>query len=222
MPLSPDWIDIGARLLLTVFVCGALGLDRGESAKPVGARTVALVGLAAALSMITANLLLTTVGKTEASFARMDVMRLPLGILTGIGFIGAGVIIKRGSSVEGVTTAATIWLATMLGIVFGAGLFVLGIVSAAAAAVILVVVKPLERQVEQRKGLLRIVANETPTLPADLGGITLNLRRVLRTADQTELEFHAAWPGSLPRGRLEAVVADLGRMETVREVEFRL
>ena len=79
-----------------------------------------LVGLAAALAMIAGNILLATGGKAETSFATMDIMRLPLGILTGIGFIGAGSILKRGASIEGLTTAGTLWLATVLGLVFGA------------------------------------------------------------------------------------------------------
>jgi len=66
-----------------------------------------LVGLAASVAMIQANLLLPVAGKTSASFGVMDLMRLPLGILTGVGFIGAGAILKRGDLVTGMTTAAT-------------------------------------------------------------------------------------------------------------------
>ena len=62
--------------------------------------------------MIPANILLPVNGKTPASFAAMDLMRLPLGILTGVGFIGGGAILKKGDLVNGVTTAATLWLVT--------------------------------------------------------------------------------------------------------------
>ena len=85
-----------------------------------------LVCLAATLAMLQVNLLLPIAGKSPSSFVVMDLMRLPLGILSGIGFIGAGVIIKRDADVSGVTTAATIWLVTVLGLLFGGGNLYLG------------------------------------------------------------------------------------------------
>jgi putative Mg2+ transporter-C (MgtC) family protein len=58
---------------------------------------------------------------THNSIVRLDIMRLPLGILSGVGFIGAGAILRRGDTVRGVTTAATIWLVTVVGRCFGGG-----------------------------------------------------------------------------------------------------
>ena len=76
--------------------------------------------------MILGNLLLGTTGRPFNSFVTMDVMRLPLGILTGMGFIGAGAILHRANMVTGVTTAATLWFTTVMGFCFGAGEFLLG------------------------------------------------------------------------------------------------
>jgi putative Mg2+ transporter-C (MgtC) family protein len=73
-------------------------------AGPAGLRTTLLVCLAASVAMIQTNLLLMTVGKTQDSFVVMDIMRLPLGILSGMGFIGAGAIVRRDNIVLGVTT----------------------------------------------------------------------------------------------------------------------
>ena len=78
-------------------------------ATPQGSDTTVLVGLAACVAMIEANLLLSVGGKVTDSFGSMDVLRLPLGVLTGVGFIGGGAILKRGDLVTGVTTAATLW-----------------------------------------------------------------------------------------------------------------
>jgi putative Mg2+ transporter-C (MgtC) family protein len=75
----------------------------------VGLRTTMLVAVAAAVAMIQANWLMVHMPDTQVSIVRLDMMRLPLGILTGIGFIG-GAILHRGDLVLGVTTAATIWL----------------------------------------------------------------------------------------------------------------
>ncbi len=98
-----------------------LGLNRTERGMTAGLRTTILVSLAAAVSMIQVNLLLVTLGKTSDSFSVLDLMRLPLGVLTGMGFIGGGAILKRGNRVSGVTTAATLWVATVLGLCFGGG-----------------------------------------------------------------------------------------------------
>ena len=121
MPLSLTWSEIALRLGLAVLAGAAVGLDRGEHGRPAGLRTNLLVCLAAAVAMLLANLLLPTSGKTSSSFAVLDLMRLPLGILTGMGFIGAGAILRRDGLVLGVTTAATLWLVTVIGLCFGAG-----------------------------------------------------------------------------------------------------
>ena len=76
--------------------------------------------------MIQTNILLPIGGKAADFFGVMDLMRLPLGILTGVGFIGAGAILRRGDLVVGVTTAATLWLITVIGLCFGGGQLALG------------------------------------------------------------------------------------------------
>jgi putative Mg2+ transporter-C (MgtC) family protein len=81
--------------------------------------------------------LLATSGKSHDSFAVRDVMRLPLGVLSVIGFIGAGTILKHGQLVTGVTTAATLWFVTVVGLCFGGGQIGLGLASVAIGGVIL-------------------------------------------------------------------------------------
>jgi putative Mg2+ transporter-C (MgtC) family protein len=71
------------------------------------------ISVAAAVAMIQANWLVVHMPDTHVSILRLDTRRLPLGILSGIGFIGAGAILRRGDIVRGVTTAATIWLMTV-------------------------------------------------------------------------------------------------------------
>jgi putative Mg2+ transporter-C (MgtC) family protein len=101
-------------------------------------RTTMLVCLAACLAQLQANILLPTSGKTLSSFSVLDLERLPLGILSGIGFIGAGVIVKRDNNiVTGVTTAATMWFVSVLGLLFGGGQLVLGCAATALAFFIL-------------------------------------------------------------------------------------
>jgi putative Mg2+ transporter-C (MgtC) family protein len=111
--------EIAVRLLVTVLAGALIGWNRGEHGHPAGLRTTILVALAASLAMIEANLLLDTRGKAADSFVVLDLARFPLGILSGMGFIGAGAILRRGRIVEGVTTAATSWFLTMVGLCIG-------------------------------------------------------------------------------------------------------
>src|ERR1700761_1131437 len=97
MPLHPTWADILFRLLLIVIAGALMGFNRGVRGHAAGLRTTILVTLAASIAMIQTNILLPLDGKTPSSFAVMDLMRLPLGILTGVGFIGGGAILKKGS-----------------------------------------------------------------------------------------------------------------------------
>jgi putative Mg2+ transporter-C (MgtC) family protein len=94
--------------------------------------------------MIQANLLLPVAGKTSASFAVLDLMRLPLGILTGVGFIGGGAILRRGDLVSGVTTAGTLWIMTVIGLSFGGGQLGLGCAATALAYFTLVALKRVD------------------------------------------------------------------------------
>lgn len=120
-------IDVVWRLLLTVLAGLLLGYNRTEHGKAAGLRTMVLVCLAASVAMIQVNLLLPMTGRASDSFVMNDLMRLPLGILTGVGFIGGGAILHRDSIVTGVTTAATLWLGTVIGLCLGGGQISLGV-----------------------------------------------------------------------------------------------
>src|SRR5215469_10763033 len=145
MPLTLTWEQIALRIFLAAIASLLIGLNRDEKGHPAGMRTTMLVCLAACFAQLQANLLLTTAGKSASSFAVLDLERLPLGILSGIGFIGAGVIVKRDNNiVTGVTTAATMWFVTVLGLLFGAGQLRLGCVAAVLAIVILWGLKHME------------------------------------------------------------------------------
>jgi putative Mg2+ transporter-C (MgtC) family protein len=125
--------------------------------------------MAATISMIQANLLLGTVGKAEGSFVSIDVMRLPLGILTGMGFIGGGAILKKGDVVVGVTTAATLWFVTIIGLCFGGGQTLLGLVALGIGMMVLSGLKQVEDLFPQEwQGLLTLTSTieEGPTWAA--------------------------------------------------------
>jgi putative Mg2+ transporter-C (MgtC) family protein len=161
--MSPtvEWQDIAIRLVLSVVAGSLIGSNRTEHGRPVGLRTVLLVCLAATVSMIQVNLLLGLRGKTADSFITNDLMRLPLGILTGMGFIGGGAILRRGHMVVGVTTAATLWLVTVIGLAFGGGQLGLGVAATALGMFVLSGLKWAELRIHQDRQAALTISVET-------------------------------------------------------------
>jgi putative Mg2+ transporter-C (MgtC) family protein len=157
MPTTLTWHSIALRLLLTALCSAVLGIDRDERGRSAGLRTNLLVGLAACLAMVQANWLINSNGRAVDSFAVMDIMRLPLGILSGIGFIGGGVILKRGELAVGVTTAATIWFVTVMGLCFGGGQLGLGFAGFGLGLLTLRGLKKIEIRIpRQHSGSLKV------------------------------------------------------------------
>lgn len=160
MPTTLSWHTIAVRLVLTVIAAGVIGLNRDEHGHSAGLRTNILVGLAACIAMVQANALINSNGKPVDSFVVMDIMRLPLGILSGMGFIGAGAIIKRGDLTVGMTTAATIWFVTVMGLCFGGGQLGLALAAFALCFVVLTALKRFERSLErEQKATLRVIVS---------------------------------------------------------------
>jgi len=129
-----------ALRLLTAFICGAvIGLNRDLRRKPAGVRTFGLVSIGSAV---------VTLAMSQMPGTGADaISRVIQGVLTGIGFLGAGVILHREkpSKVAGLTTAAAVWLTAGLGVAAGAGLFVIVWLSLALALIVLLIGGPLER-----------------------------------------------------------------------------
>jgi putative Mg2+ transporter-C (MgtC) family protein len=169
MPLYPNWWDIAIRLLLTMLAGAIIGTNRGLRGQAAGLRTTILVGVAASVAMVQANILLSLEGKPSTSFVVMDLMRLPLGILTGVGFIGGGAILRRGDLVTGVTTAATLWVMTVIGLCLGGGQIELGIAATILAAFTLWVLKWADVRIPRdHRALVVIAAKAGSSIPLDL------------------------------------------------------
>jgi putative Mg2+ transporter-C (MgtC) family protein len=165
MPLYPSWQDLAVRLVLTMIAGAIIGFNRGARGHAAGFRTTILVGLAASVAMIQANILLPLGGKTPESFAVMDLMRLPLGILTGVGFIGGGAIFKRGDLVTGVTTAATLWMMTVIGLCLGGGQLDLGVVATVLAVVTLWILKWVDTHIPREHRAMLVITADASGLP---------------------------------------------------------
>jgi putative Mg2+ transporter-C (MgtC) family protein len=157
MPLSPSLTDISLRLALTMLAGTVIGFNRGARGHAAGFRTTILVCLAASVAMIQANILLPVSGKTPQSFAVMDLMRRPLGIRKGVGFIGGGAILKKGELVTGVTTAATLWVVTVIGLCLGGGQLVLGTAATTLAIVTLWILRWVDLAIPREHRAMMVV-----------------------------------------------------------------
>jgi putative Mg2+ transporter-C (MgtC) family protein len=146
MPFIPAWQDVAIRLAVALLAGALLGLNRGESGKAAGLRTTMLVCLAACLAMLQMNVLLSQAGKPEGSFAVLDLMRLPLGILSGVGFIGAGAILRKDGLVTGLTTAATLWFVTVVGLCAGGGQIALAVIGIVLGMFVLSMLAKIEHR----------------------------------------------------------------------------
>lgn len=230
MPLTLSWTEISIRLVLTVIAGCLFGLDRGKHGRAAGLRTTLLVCLAASVAMLQANLLLGTVGKASSSFVVLDLMRLPLGILSGMGFIGAGAIVRRDSLVLGVTTAATLWFVTVVGLCLGGGQLVLGSVAALLGVTVLWVVKRLEDRMRQdhRSTLFLDLEAVGPTdeeiravLLEDGCRIAASKVAYSDRAQRREINFDVRWRGPHQENKIPRSLTALAQQPGVRRLEWK-
>lgn len=123
MEKIPLLMEIVARLLLAMGIGGCIGWERAKNHHPAGIRTHMLVTIGAAVVMLLG-------GQTTGVFAETansDPARLGAQVISGIGFLGAGTIMKEGRSIRGLTTAATLWLVACLGLAIGAGQYMISL-----------------------------------------------------------------------------------------------
>jgi len=122
------------KLILSVAVGTIIGSERHKHGKPVGRRTMSLVAIGATLATISA-----------IKYFESDTARVVAGILTGIGFLGAGAIIGEGKQVIGLTTAASIWAVSIIGVAIGLGEYIMALI--ALILVYLVLVLHIDKEV---------------------------------------------------------------------------
>ncbi len=132
-------LDIMLKLLLAIALGGIIGLEREASQKPAGLRTHILISVSAAMMMILPQLMLA--GKDAAGG---ETLRVAAAIITGMGFIGAGTIIQSQGTVHGLTTASTLWTVAGLGLVVGAGYYLVALLFSLLVIAALVLFRRVE------------------------------------------------------------------------------
>ncbi len=230
--MSPEihWQQIALRLALTVVAGGLLGMERSKTGHFAGLRTTLLVTLAASISMIQMNLLIQTNGKPQDSYAVMDLMRLPLGILTGVGFIGAGAIVRKDEMVVGITTAATMWFATVVGLCLGAGQVILGSVSTVLGFLVLWGLRQFEEHIElYQLAELCITIAENHLAPQDLRQrlerAKFHIKSISVAHDVSEhcrtFDCKVRWPSEHGSADVPAVLTELEQLPGLMKLEWK-
>jgi putative Mg2+ transporter-C (MgtC) family protein len=224
----PDlsWVEIIGRLLLAAVLGGAIGLERELHEREAGLRTHLLVAVGASLFTLVSAYAWHDFHFSRASGVSFDPTRIAAQIVTGIGFLGAGAIIRQGASIRGLTTAATLWVVAAIGVAAGAGYYVAAV---AGTALVLVSLWPLRviasRVIDRTRGAEeRVVvdlpgrAGVAPLLSAleQAGGRIGSFRVDSAGVEGTTVELYVRLPG----GRRGALAEELARVEGVRGVKW--
>ncbi|MEW6008425.1 MAG: MgtC/SapB family protein [Candidatus Omnitrophota bacterium] len=138
MMLSDKQVII--RLILSVILGGLIGVEREMRKRSAGLRTHILVCLGATLIMLT-SLYVFDIYK---NIAQVDPSRIAAGVITGIGFLGAGAIIQAGDSVRGLTTAATLWIMAAIGMAVGCGFYMAASITTVLVLIVLLAIRSIE------------------------------------------------------------------------------
>ena len=175
MTYSPNMLIV-VKLLVAVVCGGAIGFERELSRKPAGLRTNVLICVGAALFMIVSR-------HIGGGAPYTDPARLVAQVVTGIGFIGAGVILQSRGSISGLTSAATIFVVSAVGITIGEGMFTVALMTTLLIIVVLVFLREVERGFVRRRRLFHYLLKTTDAPQALAGLFDLLEREGLRMDD---------------------------------------
>lgn len=149
--MNPVDLDLALPVAGAVIAGGLIGAEREYRASPAGFRTHILVSLSCALLMLAAVHQIRWLSDTPDALIRIDPVRMAHGVLTGIGFLCGGVIFREGLNVRGLTTAASLWMTSSLGMLFGVGFYSLAIGGTLVTLGVLTALAVSERLLPQQR-----------------------------------------------------------------------
>jgi len=220
-----SWLDVLVRLVVAGILAGAIGAEREIREREAGLRTHLLVGVGAALFTIVSAYAWTDFSFGSRQGVTYDPTRIAAQIVTGIGFLGAGAIIRQGLSVRGLTTAASLWVVAAIGMASGAGYYSGAVITTVVVLVSLWPLRILAYRIFQRirPGELRLEvelrANESPSIllePLETRGVDVQAFEVEDARDRRRVALEVRLANTQP----EAVTADLMRLEPVLGVRW--
>ena len=220
-----NWDESLLRLALAAVLGGLIGVERELREREAGLRTHLLVALGSALFTIVGAYGFHAFLDTGANVVRADPTRIAAQIVTGIGFLGAGAIIRQGLSVRGLTTAATLWVVAAVGLAAGAGYYSVAVITTALVLIALYPLRIIAYKIlirfrpEDGRLLVALPAGEPPGRIIDeverLGACISSLD-VTQEGDRRRLELDVVLPRDTPIPRLVSHIADLENVAEVR------
>lgn len=160
-------IEIIKRLLLSAFLGGLIGVEREVNNRPAGLRTHVLVTLGSTLVMLVS---IDGLNRINDGIIMSDPYRLAAQVVSGIGFLGAGTIMRTGNSINGLTTAASLWVSAGIGLAIGTGYYLGGIVTAAIVLITLTSLGIFERGFLRKKyKTFEVIGTNRTGLIGDIG-----------------------------------------------------
>ncbi len=212
-------LELIIRLILSALLGGAIGIEREVSNRPAGLRTHILVSVGSTLVM-----LISIYGFDEG-----DPARLASQVVSGIGFLGAGTILRTGNDVRGLTTAASLWVCAGIGLAIGSGYYLGGLITAVIVLISLVLLSNVEKKVAKNsyKSML-IQGIERPGLIGDIGTVLgkhyISIKEITITDDNEDdsnhlisLDMSVKVPNNL---RLVGVIRDIYEIDMVTKVTY--
>ena len=216
--------EIIFRLLLGALIGGAIGFERQTHGRPAGFRTHILVCVGSVLLMLISEYY--SLGVVVPGLMRADPGRIASGAVIGIGFLGAGVILKTGVTIQGLTTAACIWVVAAIGLAIGSGLYLPGVVTAVITIITLFMLRNIETKMPRLSyRFLTVNADETADqreITSILGkyGASISNMDYERRVDAKEAVFHITIAFS-HEAHVKDIVDELASLGTVRRASIK-
>lgn len=227
-----DLSDMILRISLAFFSGAILGLERETRGRPAGLRTIVLVCVASTLAAILSDNYYRSSfsGAYQSDNWHPDPARLAAGILTGIGFLGAGVIIHQRNWVRGVTTASQIWFVTILGLCYGSGELVLGLLGFVVSIITVYFLRKMEAMMKRDSfAFLTVKADSNRTTSSQIADFihgldvhvkSTELRRDLHENSSTMI-FSLRYRRTEENGMLEKVVNKVSTLPGIISVHWK-
>ena len=216
-----DTFELVFRLVLSAVIGGAIGIEREASNRPAGFRTHILVSVGSTLIM-----LVSIYGVPSSA----DPARIAAQVVSGIGFLGAGTILRTGNHIKGLTTAASLWVCAGIGLAIGSGFYLGGVITAIIVILSLVVLGKFEKKVLRGANKIIIVngldrAGLIGDIGTQLGKHGISIRNInIETKNEEEvkpvileIKFYIKVPMNLDENKL---FDDLYRIKDIKSIEY--
>lgn len=213
-------LELALRLILSLVLAGLIGLERESHGRPAGFRTHILVGMGSTLLMIVSIYAFRPLGMSG------DPGRIAAQVVSGIGFLGAGTIMREGANIRGLTTAASLWTVAGIGLTVGAGLYFAAVITTILVVATLVLLNKLEwSYLMSKHEILTVLVQDTPGQLAKVFGVLakhdVNVHNVQLTTDdegeaRIEMEIELA-----ARSRRVQIIDELVALQGVHRASYK-